>query len=48
MCEREEIYIQCSGRKSEGRRLIESLGCRWEDNVAMDLRETGWEDVDWI
>jgi len=21
---------------------------RWEDNIRMDLRETGWESVDWI
>jgi hypothetical protein len=21
---------------------------RWEDNIRMDLREIGWEDVNWI
>jgi hypothetical protein len=21
---------------------------RWEDNIRMDLRETGWKDVDWM
>jgi hypothetical protein len=21
---------------------------RWEDNIRMDLRETGWEGVDWV
>jgi hypothetical protein len=21
---------------------------RWEDNINMDLREVGWEGVDWI
>jgi hypothetical protein len=21
---------------------------RWEDNIRMDLRQKGWEDVDWI
>jgi hypothetical protein len=21
---------------------------RWEDNIKMDLRETGWGDMDWI
>jgi hypothetical protein len=21
---------------------------RWEDNINMDLKETGWEGVDWI
>jgi hypothetical protein len=20
----------------------------WADNIKMDLRETGWDDVDWI
>jgi hypothetical protein len=23
-------------------------GRRWEDNIRTDLREIGWEDVDWI
>jgi hypothetical protein len=23
-------------------------GCRWEDNVGMNLRELGWKGVDWI
>jgi hypothetical protein len=22
--------------------------CRWEDNIKMDLREIGWEGVDWM
>jgi hypothetical protein len=30
--------------KPEGNRLLEDLG---EDNIRMDLRETGWEGVDW-
>jgi len=21
---------------------------RWEDNIRMDLREIGWEDVNWM
>jgi hypothetical protein len=21
---------------------------RWEDNIRIDLREVGWENVDWI
>jgi hypothetical protein len=28
-----------------------SLGrpsCRWLDNIKMDLRKTGWRDMDWI
>jgi hypothetical protein len=31
-------------RRPEGRR---PLG-RWEDNIKMDLKETGFGDVDWI
>jgi hypothetical protein len=22
--------------------------CRWMDNITMDLRETGWDGMDWI
>jgi hypothetical protein len=22
--------------------------CRWEDGIKMDLREIGWDDVEWI
>jgi hypothetical protein len=22
--------------------------CKWEDNIRMDLREIGWEGVDWM
>jgi hypothetical protein len=32
----------------EGRRSLERPRCRWEDNIKMDLRETGSGDVDWI
>jgi hypothetical protein len=34
--------------KHEGKRPLRRCKCRWEDNVRMDLRETGWEDEDWI
>jgi hypothetical protein len=34
-------------RKPEGKRSIGRLRRRWED-VRMDLRETGWEGMDWI
>jgi hypothetical protein len=30
--------------KPEGKRPL----CRWEDNIKMDLKETGLEGVDWI
>jgi hypothetical protein len=34
--------------RPEGRRPLGRPGCRWEDNIKMDLREIGFEDVDWI
>jgi hypothetical protein len=32
----------------EGKRSLGRLRRRWEDNVRMDVRETGWEVVDWV
>jgi hypothetical protein len=32
----------------EGRRPLVRPRHRWEDNIKMDLRETGFGDVDWI
>jgi hypothetical protein len=34
--------------KREGKRPLGRLNYRWEDNIRMDLREIGWEGVDWI
>jgi ribosome biogenesis protein Nip4 len=34
--------------RPEGRRQLERPRHRWEDNIKMDLREIGFEDVDWI
>jgi hypothetical protein len=34
--------------RPEGRRPLGRPRCRWEDNIKMDLRETGFGDVDWI
>jgi hypothetical protein len=34
--------------KPEGKRLLGSHSHRWEDNVRVDLREIGWESVDWM
>jgi hypothetical protein len=33
--------------KPEGKRLLGRPRRRWED-IRMDLREVGWEGVDWI
>jgi hypothetical protein len=34
--------------RPEGRRPLGRPRRRWEDNIKMDLRETGFADVDWI
>jgi hypothetical protein len=34
--------------KPEGKRPLGRPGRRWEDNIKMDLREVGWEGMDWI
>jgi hypothetical protein len=34
--------------KPEGKRPFGRPRSRWKDNTRMDLREIGWEDVDWI
>jgi hypothetical protein len=32
--------------KTEGKRPLRI--CRWEDNIKIDLREIGWDGMDWI
>jgi hypothetical protein len=34
--------------KAEGKRPLGKPGCRWVDNIKMDLRERGGDGVDWI
>jgi hypothetical protein len=34
--------------KPEGKRPVGRPRRRWEDNVKLDLREIGWDDMDWI
>jgi len=34
--------------KPEGKRPLGRTRHRWEDNVRMDLKEIGWECLDWI
>jgi hypothetical protein len=35
-------------RKPEGKKPYLRPRHRWEDNIRIDLRKIGWEDVDWI
>jgi hypothetical protein len=34
--------------KPEGKRSLERPSHRWVADIRTDLREIGWEDVDWI
>jgi hypothetical protein len=34
--------------KPEGRRPLGRPRRRWVDNIKMNLRETGWDGMDWI
>jgi hypothetical protein len=34
--------------RPEGKRPLGRSRHRWVDNIQMDLRETGWDGVDWI
>jgi hypothetical protein len=34
--------------KPEGRRPLGRPGCRWTDNIMLDLREIGWADINLI
>jgi hypothetical protein len=47
MGEMRQGYIILSW-KPEGKRPLERYRRRWEGNIRMDLREIGWEAVDWI
>jgi len=34
--------------KSEGKRPLGRLRCRWKENIKMDLQEVGCGGMDWI
>jgi hypothetical protein len=34
--------------KTEGKRPIGRPRRRWEDNIRMNVREIGWEGMDWM
>jgi hypothetical protein len=35
-------------RKPEGKRQLGRPRCRWGDTIKIDLREIGWDGMDWI
>jgi hypothetical protein len=47
MGEKRNVYRVLMG-KPERKRPLGRLRHRWEDGIRTDLREIGWESVDWI
>jgi hypothetical protein len=47
MGEGRNVYRVLVG-KPEGKRPLERPRRRWKDGIKMDLREIGWEAVEWI
>jgi hypothetical protein len=47
MEEKRNAYTILVG-KSEGKRPLGRPRRRWVDNIKMDLREIGWDFIDWI
>jgi hypothetical protein len=47
MGERRGAYI-VFGEETEQRRPLGKPRRRWEDNIKMDFREMGWENMEWI
>jgi hypothetical protein len=47
MGEERGVYRVLVGRP-KGKRPLRGHRCRWEDNIELDLRETGINQVNWI
>jgi hypothetical protein len=47
MGENRDVYRILVGKR-EGERPLGRPRHRWEDNIKMDLKETGWGGMDWI
>jgi hypothetical protein len=47
MVEKRNAYRILLG-KLEGKRPLGRPRCRWVHNIKMDLKERGWDGVDWI
>jgi hypothetical protein len=47
MGKKRSSYGICVG-KPEGERALGRPRRRWVDNIKMDLRETGWDGMEWI
>jgi hypothetical protein len=47
MGETRNVYRILVGN-AEGKRPLGRPTCRWVDNIRTDLREIGWDGMDWI
>jgi hypothetical protein len=47
MVEKRTAYRILVG-KTEVKRPLRRPRCRWVDNIKIDLREIGWDGLDWI
>jgi hypothetical protein len=47
MGEERKLYKVLVG-EPKGKRPVGKLRHRWEDGIKIDLREIGWEGVEWI
>jgi hypothetical protein len=45
--EKRNAYMILVG-KPEGKRPLGRPKCRWVDNIKIDLREIGWDGMDWM
>jgi hypothetical protein len=51
-------HTECMGEKRNAYRImigkcdvkrpLGRCGCKWKDNIKMDLKEMGYQDADWI
>jgi hypothetical protein len=42
------FFINIHNKTPEGKRPLGRPRRRWVDNIKMDLREIGWDGMDWI
>jgi hypothetical protein len=45
---KERKMYKVSVGKPKGKRSLGRSRCRWEDGIRMDLKEIGWESVEWF
>jgi hypothetical protein len=45
---KEECIYRILVGKSEGKTPLGRSRRKWEDNIKMDIRETGWDGMDWL